>query len=242
MLNWHTPGPLNLASGQLQVWRIALDVPPDVLSTFWVELSEAEQQRAGRFHTSQLRNRYITAHGALRRILAQYVHQPAAELQFSFSAYGKPSLISKSGLTFNLSHANAWALCVVACQQAVGVDIEQVQALPDLENVAQRFFSPRERQTLAALAETAKPLGFYHCWTRKEAFIKALGSGLSHPLDSFDVTLHPNEEARLIEIRSHTSAHWSLVHLEPAPNYVGAVAAEGEITQLEGFTFDHTQI
>lgn len=229
--------PSSIAPKGVHVWRISLSADSAHLMQLRSLLSEAEKARAQRFRTPQLQDRFIVAHAALRHILAQYSHQPASELQFSVSPYGKPSLISETGLAFSLSHSQAWALCAVTLRRAVGVDIEFVQALPDMEALARRSFSIREQTMFSTLADADKPLGFYHCWTRKEAFVKALGTGLSHPLDSFDVTLCPDEEARFIEIRTMTDAPWSLMHLEPAPGYVGAVAVEGECNQIVTYSY-----
>jgi 4'-phosphopantetheinyl transferase len=241
MHTWRScPDDFEIATGKLHIWRIALDVPLTLLSALGAELSEAEQKQAERFRTDLLRQRYTAAHAALRRILAQYVHQPAAKLQFKLGEYGKPHLISENGFTFNLSHSNAWALCAVSRQQPVGVDIEWMKPLPDLELVAKRFFSRREQQAFATLPEADKPRGFFQCWTRKEAFIKALGTGLTHPLDSFDVTLRPDEEAKMLEIRSATAESWSLAHLEPAEGYVGAVVLRGELADIKYFNFEPT--
>lgn len=229
--------PSSIAPKSVHVWRISLSAESAHLIQLRSVLSEAEKARAQRFRTPQLHDRFIAAHAALRHILAQYTQQTASELQFSFSPYGKPSLISETGLAFSLSHSEAWALCAVTLRRAVGVDIEFVRALPDMEALARRFFSIREQTMFFTLADADKPLGFYRCWTRKEAFIKALGTGLAHPLDSFDVSLRPDEEARFIEIRTPTDAPWSLIHLEPAPGYVGAVAVEGECNPIETYSY-----
>jgi 4'-phosphopantetheinyl transferase len=219
------------------VWRIGLDVSTRQRRALEVTLSEAERERASRFRTETLQHRFIAAHGALRHLLAQYVEQPPATLTFTVSAHGKPELVD-SALRFNLSHSEALALCAVTLRRAVGVDVECVKPLPDLDEVAQRFFSAREQEMLRTLNGDEKLAGFYRCWTRKEAFIKALGTGLSHPLDSFDVTVRAEEPAQFLGMRAGAADRWSLAHLDPGAGYVGAVCAEGEAWRVEWVEFE----
>jgi len=153
-------------------------------------------------------------------------------LRFSYSPYGKPSLAEEfnvGALCFNLSHADGLALYAVTCGRQLGVDIERVRAdLVDAQ-VAEQFFSPQEVAALRALSGNIQPQAFFNCWTRKEAYIKARGEGLSLPLDQFDVSLAPGEPAALLRTGGEPRevTRWSLKELSPGGDYVAALAVEG---------------
>ena len=154
-----------------------------------------------------------------------------AEQELRYGAHGKPELagrFARSGLRFNVSHCDDVAVYAFSCGPEVGIDVEAIRALPDAEAIARRFFSRRENAAYLALDQRDRPLGFFQCWTRKEAFIKALGEGLSHPLDSFDVSLAPGEPAELLRIEPvpGDDRAWRLESFSPAPGYVGAVVVE----------------
>jgi 4'-phosphopantetheinyl transferase len=168
----------------------------------------------------------------LRDILGRYLGRPPAALEFCYSAYGKPALavgLEASGVRFNISHSHEMALFAVTCRREVGVDIEYLAREIRAAEIAERFFSARERADLRALPAEAQHRAFFNCWTRKEAYIKAHGEGLSLPLDGFDVTLGPGEPAALLATRGdpHEVLHWSLQALAPGPGYVAALAVEG---------------
>jgi 4'-phosphopantetheinyl transferase len=195
-------------------------------------LSEDEAARADRFHFAHDRNHFIVARGMLRVILGRYLRRPPAGLRFDYNAYGKPELRAAadgSRLRFNLSHAAGVALYCVADGRRVGVDVEYVREGAAYEEIAGHFFSERERASLAALPPEARARAFFNCWTRKEAYIKARGEGLSIPLDSFDVSLSPGEPVALLCTRDDAleASRWSLRELALGPDYVAAVAAEG---------------
>lgn len=229
---WSAPPPQpEIAGGQVHVWRVALNPPAPTLARLWPTLTPDEQQRAERFHFQRDRDHFIAARGALRAILARYLRAEPGLLRFSYSSYGKPDLAHGAGdppLTFNLSHAHELALIAVARGRLLGVDIEWVR--PDMsgEEIAERFFSPREVAALRAVPPPQRHEAFFNCWTRKEAYIKARGEGLSHPLDQFDVSLAPGEPAALLGTRGDPAelARWSLQALAPGPGYVAALAAE----------------
>ena len=205
----------------LYIWT--LDVDADERARLSAHLSDDETARAARFVFEHDRNRFIAARGRMREILARAVKRPPSDLKFSYSAHGKPSLGSNP-LRFNLSHSNAIAALVATRDYEIGVDVEHVRPLK--EDVAGRFFSPRENAVLRALPEREQLGGFYRCWTRKEAIVKAIGEGLSHPLDSFDVSLKAGDTAIVERFEADDDAKqaWRLMHFEPAPDYVGAVA------------------
>lgn len=242
------PENLDLTTDRVDVWRVHLSsTTPSEAS-----LSAEERQRAARFHFDADRDRYIVAHASLRDILARYLQCEPSELKFSTDEYGKPSLnrsndfsrfaklttdptgalrgvVTTKDIEFNLSHSGDFALIAVTRGRKIGVDVEQIRADIDLENLARRNFSPREVSELMALPPEHRTLGFFHCWTRKEAYIKAQGLGLSLPLDSFDVSHAPNEPAILRATRpeANESARWSLHSLDVESNYAAALAVEG---------------
>ncbi len=223
------PQNLDLTTDRVDVWRIhlSLTTPNDD------SLSADERQRAARFHFDTDRDRYIVAHASLRDILSRYLQCEPHELKFSTNEYGKPSLPGHD-IAFNLSHSGNFALVALASGRNIGVDIELIREDIELESLARRNFSPREVSELMALPPEQRTLGFFHCWTRKEAYIKAQGLGLSLPLDSFDVSLAPNEPAILRATRpdANESARWSLHSLDVESNYAAALAVEGNDLEI----------
>jgi 4'-phosphopantetheinyl transferase len=235
---WHPPREeLTLSSAEVHVWRAALDPAASCVEQLQRLLSADELQRAARFHFSRDRRRFIVARGVLRDILSRYLSVPPAALEFCYSPYGKPALADgaiEKGLRFNISHAHEMALFAVTCGHEVGVDIEYLHRTIACEEIAERFFSPRECASLRAVPEELKYQAFFNCWTRKEAYIKAHGEGLSLPLDQFDVSLAPGEPAALLATRGdpHDAWRWSLQALTPGAGYVAALVVEGQARPL----------
>jgi len=232
-----------LAEGEAHVWRALLDLPQPQLEAFEQILADDERARAQRFRFARDRTHFIAARGLLRTILGRYLLQEPQTLSFSYNAYGKPSLaeISESdGLSFNLTHAHGMALYAVTRNRAVGVDVEYIQRQMEWESVAERFFSPYEVRMLKAVPPVIRHIAFFNCWTRKEAYIKARGMGLSLELDSFDVSLTPGEPAALLNIREEgqDSSNWSLYNLYPGGDYIGALALEGHASSLKCWQCD----
>lgn len=232
------PISLKLAHDDVHVWRIALAQPETTLQKLRALLSADEQQRATQFKFEKLQKRFVVARGALRNILSRYTGLAAAEIVFEYEAHGKPKLAvadNRDNLSFNLSHSENLALCAVSRDCAVGVDVELVRRLDDAERIARRFFSARESEIFCALPEEQQPSAFFNCWTRKEAFIKALGEGLSHPLHRFEVSFIDNAPVALLSTRpdSEEAAKWTLLALAPGQNYVGALAVKRKDLQLQ---------
>jgi medium-chain acyl-[acyl-carrier-protein] hydrolase len=226
------PHPWPLAPDSVHVWRASLDQSDGCVSRLKATLSSEELLRAGRFYFPKDRDHFIVGRGTLRSILARYLDRAPEEFQFAYSPHGKPALASEangSGLHFNLAHSHGLALIAVTRGREVGVDLERVSQEFAGEPIAERFFSPQEVATLRAVPTSARREAFFHCWTRKEAYLKATGRGLSLPLDAFDVSLAPGQPAALLSHRAEPEAprRWSLRQLNPAPGYVGAIAAEG---------------
>lgn len=221
------PVDVQLDSRRVDVWRVFLDLKPDPVQRMESTLSADELQRAAKFHFDKDRRRYLAAHASLRGILARYLQCKPRVLKFSANEYGKPFLPEHS-VEFNLSHSGDYALIAVARGRKVGVDIELIREDIELENLAARYFSPREVSELTALSPEQRTRGFFKCWTRKEAYIKAQGLGLSLPLDSFDVSLGEPAALRATHPNADEAARWSLRSLEVESNYAAALAVEGD--------------
>lgn len=240
-------GDLALSHDQVHIWRAALDVPASHLHDLGRLLCEDEVCRASRFRFERDRRRFVAARGTLRILLGRYLALDPAEVRFQYGAYGKPSLAAHTSavdLRFNVTHSEDLALYAFACGREVGVDLERIRPVPEMEQIAEGFFSARERAALKSLEPGQRLDAFYACWTRKEAYIKARGEGLALPLDRFDVSLAPGEPARLLDVRRLNShrrqttdrrelERWSLHALAPAPGYAAALAIEGACSALD---------
>ncbi|MEO5702642.1 MAG: 4'-phosphopantetheinyl transferase superfamily protein [Gammaproteobacteria bacterium] len=201
-------------------------------------LSVDEITRSERFHFSIDRKHFMVARGLLRLILGRYLNRPPNELQFLYNAYGKPALADQFGgtnLRFNVSHSNGLALYAITTGREVGVDVEYMRPLLPNDRIGEQFFSPREITVLHSLPPQGQQTAFYAGWTRKEAYIKAVGKGLSLDLDQFDVELRPHMPAALLSVKGdpREAARWTLQEVVPAPGYAGAIAAEGDDWQLK---------
>ncbi|HEX9917920.1 MAG TPA: 4'-phosphopantetheinyl transferase superfamily protein [Pyrinomonadaceae bacterium] len=221
-----------LDGGEVHLWRASLAQTPDTLRQLHSTLAPDEAAKAARFHFPRHRDHYIAARGLLRRLLGLYLARPPESLQFSYGAYGKPSLDgahATGDLRFNVSHSHELVLYAFARGREVGVDIEHMRADFAGEDIAARFFSAREVNMLRTLPAEARTHAFFNCWTRKEAYIKARGEGLSHPLDAFDVSLIPGEPAALLGTRGDPRelSRWSLHSLDAGEGYAAAVVVQG---------------
>jgi 4'-phosphopantetheinyl transferase len=227
-LNWPAaPGSLPVGEDGITVFAASLSVSKERLGGLAATLSADERERADRLVSEIVRRRFITARGILREILGCRCNCPAAEIKFAYSPTGKPSLIGDSTLHFNLAHSHDLALVAVSRLALVGVDIELVRAPKDAEAVAERFFSPRESTGLKALPVDQRPPAFFNLWTRKEACVKATGEGVARAIQQVEVSFLPGEPARVISFRgdANEGRQWRLWSLDPAPGYIGALAA-----------------
>ncbi len=193
-------------------------------------LSAAEQERARRFAFGRDARRFIVCRARLRQLLGARLGVRPESVELVYGARGKPALANsgRNSLRFNLSHRDDVAVYALSSGREVGIDVEAIRPLPDADAIAAHFFSRCEHAAYRALDPFDQPLGFFQCWTRKEAFIKALGEGLSHPLDSFDVSLAPGAPAELLRVGRGPGVDrgWRLASFFPAPGFVAAVAAE----------------
>jgi 4'-phosphopantetheinyl transferase len=228
--------------GEAHVWRAGLEPGGPALRRLWEMLSADERRRADRFHFRRDREHFVAARGGLREILGRYTGAAPGSLRFSYDGFGKPSLsgpapgVEAGGAPprFNVSHSGGVALYAVTAGREVGVDIERVREDFAGLDIARNFFSPDEVAALSALPAGERAAAFFDCWTRKEAYIKARGQGLSHPLHLFTVSLTPGRPAALLRTDDDPAeaARWSLVELFPGEGYRAALAVEGEVSSL----------
>jgi 4'-phosphopantetheinyl transferase len=226
-----TGATMSFAGGTVEVVSIRLDTEPAAVSEFAHCLSDAERLRASRFAFERDRCHFIVGRARLRYLLASRLGVQPDAIEFVYGASGKPALsrrFADADLHFNVSHSEDVAVYAFSQGREIGVDVEVVRELRDADDVAAHFFSARENETYLALQPGDKPIGFFNCWTRKEAFIKALGDGLSYPLDRFDVSLAPGEPARILRVGSvrGEACDWAMHELALGPGLIGAVVAQ----------------
>lgn len=200
-----------LPSSEVHIWRADLRQSEEIVESILPELSPAEREKAARFASRRDRDRYVCAHGALRRILSSYIGAPASQLEFAQSPQGKPRLIHSENIQFNLSHAEDIALIAVAREAAVGIDVERLRPIAELEDMAERAFTRGEIQELAAVQSAQKTQVFFRLWTRREAWQKCIGEGIAH------------------EIREIPASAF-LLTFEPEAGYIAAAASDRALT------------
>jgi 4'-phosphopantetheinyl transferase len=220
------PRELMLPDDEAHLWLIAIQDTLGLVPELRGELTDEERERADRFHFARDRERYTITRGALRRLLRQYLGTP--EFVLGRNAYDKPLLNAPhEWLQFNVAHSGDLALLGFTRNRLIGVDVEWMNREVAKSDVAQRFFAPDEAALVIALPEPQRRQGFFNCWTRKEAYIKGRGVGLSLPLSSFSVTLTPGEPARLLRSDDDSSStRWILHDLKVANDYAAAAAIE----------------
>lgn len=229
---WYTSSDqLALLSNDIHIWRVSLKQPELYIQQLTKTLSRDEIMRADRFHFKRDRRRFTVGRGILRAILGLYTETDPAKLLFRYGSYGKPYLgdrFCEDNIQFSLSHSDELALYAFALDSEVGIDLEHIRDMVDFEQIAAAFFSSRESYMLNALPENQRKEAFFNCWTRKEAFIKAIGNGLAYALDKFVVSVNPEEPARLLSIEGDEKADsWSLTTLTPEPGYAASLAVKG---------------
>lgn len=227
------------------MWRTALDQPASQLTQLAEMLAPDEQLRANRFHFERDRQRFIAGRGILRTILGRYLGCNGSELLFDYGPHGKPALAKPAAeppLYFNLAHSGGLAVLALAYQQEVGVDVEHIRPITDMEQIVQRFFAQQEQATLLALPVEQRESAFFNGWTRKEAYLKALGDGLARPLDQFCVTMAPGDPVRLVSINGagDDASPWLLESFDPAPGYAAAVAVRGQAWRFSYWDWTQT--
>jgi 4'-phosphopantetheinyl transferase len=226
-----------LLDDDVHIWRVPLNQDFKRTALALEVLSPDEHQKAARYHFCKDRNQFAQARAALRFILSQYLSADPRALDFSFGLQGKPALTNgHADLRFNLSRRDGLALIAVTRGREIGVDVELVQTGLAFFQVADVSFSAIEAENLRNLPESLRSKGFYNCWTRKEAYVKARGEGLSFPLKQFDVSLTPGDPVRLLDVRDdilsigqkvHEVNRWTMHGLPAGEEYVAALVVEG---------------
>lgn len=229
---WQTPPvDLSLGAGEAHVWLGALDVPPEKLLELRALLHADELARADRFLQPHHRAHSAAARGYLRILLGRYLEVAPRSVELQFNPFGKPSLagaLVAHGLRFNVSHSHGLALFAFTRRREVGVDIEKIRPEFATSEIAARFFSAAESARLRTLAPDQQPRAFFECWTRKEAYIKARGDGLSRRLDSFEVAFGPGVAPAILAASDEPNAavRWVMYDLQPPEGYCGALIVE----------------
>jgi 4'-phosphopantetheinyl transferase len=215
----------DLAGRSIHVWPVLTTAPNAVVTRLESILAADELNRAGRFRFAHLRHSFILARGALRILLGAYLDRPPSAIQFQYGSKVKPSLATAFP-RFNASHSGDLAVFAFTANCEIGVDVDQIRPVPDMQDIANRFFCTEEAAELTSLPPDQQEQAFFLCWTRKEAYIKAIGDGLSAPLDNFHVTMQPGQPARFIHVEHDANAanDWKLYDLQLAPNYSAALA------------------
>jgi 4'-phosphopantetheinyl transferase len=214
-------------NSQVHLWIVRLEASEENFERSFSWLSPDETTRAERFYFDRHRHAFVLGRAALRVLLADYLKRSPAEVVFVYGSQGKPALADPTcPLRFNVSNSGNLAAFAFTVGCEIGLDVEQHRPIHDFEHIADRFFSPEETAELLELPIAERKSAFFNCWARKEAYIKAMGGGLSIPLDSFRVTLRPDAAARMVSIAgSHDAAqNWTLHTFNPGHEFAGAIA------------------
>lgn len=235
----HAPVQLTLQPGLVHIWRAELQVPTSDLSSYISILSKEERARANRFYFQKDRNQFAVGRSILRQLIGKYAGVDPKGIQFEYSEFGKPSCPQIANLKFNLSNKNGLALIGFTLEAEIGVDLEEIQPNIAVASIAENFFAQKEREAILRLPEDQQVAAFFHCWTCKEAFIKAHGQGLSLALDQFEVEVHPEIPAALKKVNWEPAIadKWDIQAFIPQINFAGAVVLDRVIDQIEYFSW-----
>lgn len=220
-----------LGPPEVHVWRIPLDSPPEAVAALESVLAPEEQRRQRSFRFARHARRFVVRRAALRHLLGRYIGCAPQEVQYATNPFGKLALaFPRSSLCFNLSHSHELAVAAFAWRHEVGVDVELVRPALAREDIAEQFFAHAEVRSLRRLAPEQQPKGFFRCWTSKEAYVKAIGRGLSLPLDLFEVSVDPDDAPRLLRVRGvvEEARRWQFRAVEVPHGYMATLALNGE--------------
>jgi 4'-phosphopantetheinyl transferase len=238
---FHWPVPIahpSMGPEEVHIWSAGLHRSREEVQTLAAQLPAEEQERAKRYRAPLAHTQFVVARWTLRTLLGRYLDLAPAEVPLTNGLRGKPALPANLGLSFNVSHSHGLALFAFASKSEVGVDVEQVRSVADDLGLAQRYFCPQEVAVLQALALQQRQETFFHIWTRKEAFLKAIGLGISYGVERVEVSTTP-EEARLLRLDGleAPASNWDMQGLRPAREYVGAVCVEGRLGTVRCWSF-----
>jgi len=217
---------MDLPPNVVHLWRLSLQTVAENQESCYELLSAEEREKALRYRVERPRTEFVMTRSALRSLLARYLGSSPQTVRFRYTEHGKPILDGSSELKFNVSHTEGLALMAFASGRDVGVDVERLQPTTDVRKLAERFFSIREREELGKLDGEELHAAFLRCWTRKEAYIKARGEGLSLPLHQFDVSIAPDEQDALLATRpvADEANRWAVCDVQIAASYTAALA------------------
>jgi 4'-phosphopantetheinyl transferase len=239
---WELPSVgAELGADEAHVWRASLDQPASAIEKLAPLLSRDEYQRAERFRRTTDRQRFIAGRGILRKIISAYLAFAPNEVQFTYNEYGKPFISTdqnRCGLSFNLSHSNGVALYAIARGRRVGIDVEYMRDDFATLEVAERFFSKDELEALKAVACDQRTKAFFNCWSRKESYIKAIGMGVSYPLDGFTVSLDVTPALLKVDGDATEAARWKMYGLDPGEEYAAALIVENPPVSIRRIRWD----
>jgi 4'-phosphopantetheinyl transferase len=232
----------DLLPGQVHVWTIPLEQTREAAAKLENVLAEEEQRRASGFVVDEPRRRFVAGRGALRILLGRYLNIEPQIVQFTSNPYGKPFLtpgIKTGGLEFNLTHTRRLVLAAFARGCRVGIDVEWLREINEFNEIAARFFTAGENAALGNIPENKRLAAFYEYWTCKEAFIKAIGEGVSHPLDSFEIEFKDEGAPHLhrLDQQASDSKLWTIKIFKPGAGYSAALAVEAAQINVEFYTF-----
>lgn len=219
-----------LKEGEIHVWRASLDQDDLSAETLFNILSSDERQRSDKFRFDKDRKRFIMSRGILRKILSGYLHKSPDQICFSYGNFGKPALIAGAGLSFNLSHSQGLALYAVTRNREIGIDIEAINENVAIQRIAKKVLTPSETSFLNSLVPRLRPAVFYRYWTRREAFVKASGKGLSVSNEEMAVSLDPRKKK------------WSYISLPVIFGYAAAIAVEGSISNIRCWQYPNLDV
>jgi len=227
----HSPDGIDISKDEAHVWRASLDQDAKVIANLAALLSQDERQRAVRYHRPVDRDRFIVGRGILRRVLSSYLALAPGQLQFTYNEYGKPAVSDDQNdraLNFNLSHSAGLALYAITRGRVVGIDIEYIREDFATLEIAEHFFSKDEVRSLKAVPACLRAEAFFNCWSRKESYIKAIGMGVSYPLDGFTVSLAPDVAPALLKVDADECepTRWQMYEIKAGEGYAASLIVE----------------
>jgi 4'-phosphopantetheinyl transferase len=235
----HNLKQLIISENEIHIWQIDIETQLQYLHTYWSYLSNIEQSRASKFRFEIHKNKYIVRTAVLRILLSNYMRCQPKEIEFKIGEFGKPKL-NNSNLGFNLSHSKNKAIIAISKHLQLGVDIEYIDEKIEAKQIANHYFSVEDRKQLYALNDEKLADGFFNIWTKKEAFIKAIGTGLTYPLDSFDVNLDILEKNALTRLENSfaEAKEWNLFSIETFNDFKSALAYNGKTKEIQYFNYN----
>jgi len=224
-----TPVTLSLSKDHVDIWLCDLKQLSGDINIFYSILSDDERQRADKLKVEDKKQQYIITRGALRQRLGLFTNIEPKDFVFDYLEHGKPVLINDAryaNITFNVSHSHDLALIAIAQNQNIGIDIEKINHESKHDQLVARFFSEAEQTEFQTMAEVNKARAFCACWTRKEAFIKAVGKGVGYGLDKFDLTVDPENQSPRITLHRPSEEIWSAINLPINNEYMACLVSD----------------